>query len=529
MTVTQRAPAPRTTAAPDASRPRVGRLSAARTWPWAVGALVLGVAGARWPVPTLVGLAALAVIVMAFAMPRAVVAITIVGVMLVRPLERLSGLEAIGYLDESLVLLCVTTMPVRRIVVARRRLRTFPGQWWFTGFVVCGLLSAFVMHVPMKIFVLGAFVISKGLLFAWAVAQLDWEERHLAVAARVGVGFIVACLVAAVGNLAAPSAWFAVLASDKNAVEARSFLPSLIGPFTHPLDFGQVMALAFVALVAWRTAVGRTPLTLVLMIATGLAALGTARRTAVGAIVATWFWLQAKLRSTAVLIALLACVPLATVAVVPTVVLVVSTTYHDYIGSGNPEARTVLTVDSFKIAAQHFPGGAGFGRFGSAVAATNYSPEYEALGYPYIWGLGRTAEDGRFLTDTEWPALIGETGFIGALMFAAGLFAIYRAGLRLWRRAATPLVSWVGLTAAGWIVASLVESVATVTFTGPPGFALIFGLAGIIAAVPDGEGDEELEPELDPGHPDAAMTTMIPVISETTVLPTVTDETAARR
>ena len=54
-----------------------------------------------------------------------------------------------------------------------------------------------------------------------------------------------------------------------------------------------------------------------------------------------------------------------------------------------------------------------------------------ARGYPTIWGLGRTAEDGRFLTDTEWPAIIGETGFFGAAAFAVGLFGIYRAGRRL--------------------------------------------------------------------------------------------------
>ena len=501
---------PRDTTGP--ARPRVGRLSAARTWPWALGAAVLGVAGAFWPLPTLVAVAALGVLVLAFAKPRAIVAITVVGVMFVRPLEHLTNLEPVGYLDESLVLLCAVVLPLRRVVVNRRGLRTFPGQWWFAGYVVCGLLSALVLHVPPNIFLLGAFVTAKGLAFAWAVAQVDWEERHLATAARVGVVIILISLVAALVNLAVPGAWFAVMASDQNAVEARSFLPSLIGPFSHPLDFGQVMAMSFVALLTWRVVVGRSTFTFVLMVATGFAALATARRTAVSACVAAWFWLQAKLRSTAVLIAIVACVPVAAVVLGPPVVLVAQTTYHDYLGSGNPEARTVLTIDSFKVAADHFPLGAGFGRFGSAVAATNYSPEYEARGYPYVWGLGRTAEDGRFLTDTEWPALIGEAGFFGALAFALGLFGVYRAGLRLWKRAATPLVRWAGLMMAGWVVASLVESVATVTFTGPPAFALFFGLAGLIAAVPDGEGDEVPEPELDPRHPDAAMTTMIPVV-----------------
>ena len=307
--------------------------------------------------------------------------------------------------------------------------------------------------MPIGIFLTGAFVISKGLLFGWAVAQVDWTERHLARAARTGAVVIVVALVATAVNLAVPSAWEAVLASDPNAVEARSFLPSLIGPFTHPIDLGQFMSLSFVAVTAWRATVRRSPFTLVLMGASVLGAIGTARRTAAGSVVAAWLWFCAKARSTMVLVALLACLPVAVVLLADPLATVVAATYQDYLGNGNPEARTVLTRDSVAVAAAHFPGGAGFGRFGSAVAAANYSPEYVARGYPSIWGLGRTQEDGRFLTDTEWPAIIGEAGLIGALAFALGLLGVYRAGLRLWtsdRRAARPLGgSAVGRVAGG--------------------------------------------------------------------------------
>ena len=143
----------------------------------------------------------------------------------------------------------------------------------------------------------------------------------------------------------------------------------------------------------------------------------------------------------------------------------------------------MLTVDSFGVATEYFPGGAGFGRFGSAVAATTYSPEYVARGYPEIWGLGTTPEEGRFLTDTEWPAIIGESGFFGALAFALALGAIYRAGRRLWSSSTSPVVRWTGLLLMGWLVACVVQSIATVSFTGPPVFGLFFGLVGIVAAL----------------------------------------------
>src|SRR5688500_10479755 len=35
-------------------------------------------------------------------------------------------------MDEALILLCLITMPLRR-VIARQPLRDFPGQWWFAG------------------------------------------------------------------------------------------------------------------------------------------------------------------------------------------------------------------------------------------------------------------------------------------------------------------------------------------------------------------------------------------------------------
>jgi hypothetical protein len=301
----------------------------------------------------------------------------------------------------------------------------------------------------------------------------------------VGTVLILVVLAAAAVNLAIPGPWEAVLVTDTNAVESRSFLPSLVGPFTHPLDLGQFTALSFVALAAWRATVRKTTFTLVLMVVTALGALATARRTAIGSIVATWLWLQAKMRATAVVVGLLACLPVAALVLAVPLAEVVQTTYHDYIGKGTPEARTVLTVDSVKVAAGYFPLGAGFGRFGSAGAATNYSPEYVARGYQYVWGLGSTEEEGRFLTDTEWPAIVGETGFFGAAAFALGLLGAYRAGLRLWRGNGDPVVRWAALTSAGWVVASLVQSVATVTFTGPPTFGLVFGLIGIVAALAD--------------------------------------------
>lgn len=454
-------------------------------WPWPLAAAAAGALAVVRPEVGLVVVGAAALLLLAVAVPRATVGVTVLAVLFVRPLEHLVPVPQLGYLDEALVVVCAVTLPVRR-VLARRRLRTFPGQWWFAAFALAGLLSGLAGDVAVMTVLTGGFVICKGLLFAWAVAQLDWEERHVRTAARAGAVLVVGCLAATAVNLVVPGVWTAVLASDANAVESRSFLPSLIGPFSHPIDLGQFMSLAAVAVAAWRVAVGRSTFTAALVVATAAAALLSARRTAIAALAAAWLWVQATARSAGVLLTVAVCVPLAALVLAAPLAAVVSATYHDYLApSAEPEARTVLTIDSVEIAAEEFPAGAGFGRFGSAVAASTYSPEYVERGYPEIWGLGRTADDGRFLTDTEWPAIIGESGLLGAAAFALGLLAIHRAARRLWRTPGPAPVRWTGLLAVGWTLACLVQSVGTVTFTGPPVYGLFFGLVGVLAALSD--------------------------------------------
>jgi hypothetical protein len=467
-----------------ARRPR-RRISALTAWPWPLAAAAVGVVAVASPLAALAVVGGAVVVGLTAIAPGAVVGFTVFAVLFVRPLEHLIPVSTLGYLDEVLVLLCAVVLPLRRLARGGR-LRAFPGQWWFAGFAVAGLLSGIALGVAPVTFGSGAAVICKGLVFAWAVAQVDWEERHLRVAAGGGAVLVIACLVATALNYVLPGPWNAVMASDPNAIESRGILPSLVGPFSHPIDLGQFMALSAIALTAWRIAVRRGPLTFALMVATAAGAVLSARRTAISSLVAGWLWVKAVGRSTGALLAIAVCVPLAALVLAAPIGVVVSSTYQDYISPhGEPEARTVLTLDSIGVAADHFPAGAGFGRFGSAIAAETYSPEYVARGYPDIWGLGRTEEDGRFLTDTEWPAIIGETGFLGTAAFAFGLFAIHRASRRLWLSSAPPLHRWAGLVAVGWTVACLVQSVATVTFTGPPIYGLYFGLVGVVTALAD--------------------------------------------
>lgn len=78
-------------------------------------------------------------------------------------------------------------------------------------------------------------------------------------------------------------------------------------------------------------------------------------------------------------------------------------------------ARFILMRDGIKLAQNYFPLGTGFGTFGSNIAATYYSPLYYKLGYASIMHMSPGNID--FLSDTFWPIVITQAGFIGSVFF----------------------------------------------------------------------------------------------------------------
>lgn len=80
-------------------------------------------------------------------------------------------------------------------------------------------------------------------------------------------------------------------------------------------------------------------------------------------------------------------------------------------------ARSVLLITSFDIARMFFPFGSGFATFGSAVTADPlfYSPLYYYFGLDSIWGL--TPMNPTYFSDTFWPIVVAQSGYIGAACF----------------------------------------------------------------------------------------------------------------
>ncbi len=85
---------------------------------------------------------------------------------------------------------------------------------------------------------------------------------------------------------------------------------------------------------------------------------------------------------------------------------------NEYYVEFDKAPRRILTEDSITIAKQLFPIGSGFGSFGSSMAAQYYSRLYLKLKYYTYYGMGEETK-ANFLSDTFWPTVIAQTGWIG--------------------------------------------------------------------------------------------------------------------
>lgn len=150
----------------------------------------------------------------------------------------------------------------------------------------------------------------------------------------------------------------------------------------------------------------------------------------------------------------------------------------DYV-NGNP--RLLLYATSVDVARDHFPLGAGLGRYGSPMSRIDFSPLYARYGLDRIWGL--TPQYDAYITDTFWPHVLGEVGVFGLIAYLVFLTAL---GLGLWRATrgvVDPFAHAFALGALMVFVHATVESLASSMYESPPRIYLLFGACAIALAL----------------------------------------------
>lgn len=456
-------------------------------WNIAAGILVLAVTALAMEAPTLTlaAIAAVALTIIFFVKPKFGAGLAVVVMLFGSSLSTATGIDLLGYLDEALVVLPFIVFTIRRLL-HQQRLRYLPGSLWLGAYLALGAISGLVNEVPLLLASQSTFLMLKGFLFAFALAQIDWNTEDVRRLVRPSAWVVAIILLISVVNLAMPGAWASLLSRRNTGVDYRLGLPSLIGPFDHEVVYGQFMALAVIAIVAYRANVGKGWVSAVLLFGTAVGAILSFRRKAIVAAIAASFaalmFSKGKKLNAAVWAMLI--LPALVFVGWDAITSIVSATYVEYFYNPDQTARTVLHRDAVGLAAAAFPLGVGFGRFGSYMASQVYSPEYLQLGYPHIYGLA-PGNRGPYLSDTFWPAILGESGFLGALAFLLAVLVMARRGVALAKTHDDKYVRWTGVVLAAWTVEFLIESVAAPVFNSPPLFVLLFGLAGMVAALSD--------------------------------------------
>ena len=86
-------------------------------------------------------------------------------------------------------------------------------------------------------------------------------------------------------------------------------------------------------------------------------------------------------------------------------------------------ARKQLTNKSVEILKDYFPVGTGFGTYASYMSTKNYSPVYYKYNLNNIYGLEK--DHAIFVSDTFWPMILGQFGFLGLISYLICLYIIY--------------------------------------------------------------------------------------------------------
>lgn len=103
--------------------------------------------------------------------------------------------------------------------------------------------------------------------------------------------------------------------------------------------------------------------------------------------------------------------------------------YYFFSSIANVSARGVLLKNCFVIARDHFPFGTGFATYASYYSGVAYSPIYKKYGISLIYGIQQNNYN--FISDSFWPMIIGQNGYLGFIFFIAVLIILFRKIQRL--------------------------------------------------------------------------------------------------
>ncbi len=333
--------------------------------------------------------------------------------------------------------------------------------------------------VPYQMAFFDLFLLLKGFMVFYIFYSLKFSSENLSKTMKAFFGLAVIVLMLGIVDLIAPQS-FRALIHSRQFVEYRFGIPSVQSIFIHPGVFGWFMAFSACFALAFYSVVGKKKyLFLFVMFLFGLI-LSMRFKPMIGILFAgllPFFIISGKRRIKFIAIA---CCLLLLLGVFfgARAKLLIDDKVHTYLRGPRLEnvARNVLYSTGFRIAKDFFPFGSGLGTFGGWIAAIYYSPLYSRYGISSVYGLEK---DGHFLTDTFWPYITGQFGFIGILMYVWILFSFSYTMMKIFKRTDDLIVKAFALGVMMVLVEAVFESVAQPIFLSPPPYFFIFACLGL--------------------------------------------------
>lgn len=347
------------------------------------------------------------------------------------------------------------------------------------GIFILGLISSLINEVPAAIVLQGAFLMTKGFLYLFIFANIHFSEQDIKKYIKVFKISAIIVLIFAVIDLLMP-ALFRSLIHTTGRIEYRFGVASVKSLFNTPIVYGWFMVFASMyALTKFKVDGGKKYLLFTMVFI--FASLLSFRFKTTISILVIFLFFYLLYGSRKVLAYMLP------VALFGLLLFFISGDYFiNFIqftleryanADWNDTARTALYYISTVVANSQFPFGAGFGRYGGFIAAQEYSPIYYQYGLHHIYGLH--PDNPNFATDTYWPNIIGEIGYIGAILLAVFLvFTVVRL-FKGYTKVENKTMQGIILFASFVLIQALVESLASPVFNSPPRNVIIFALVGI--------------------------------------------------
>ncbi|HEX6473780.1 MAG TPA: hypothetical protein VF114_01675, partial [Candidatus Limnocylindria bacterium] len=371
-------------------------------------------------------------------------------------------------------------------------------------FIVAAVASSLVAAVPLEIAAPGLVLVSKAILFFYIVMWTPFPTWAVSGALRIGLVAGLAVMALGLIEFINPPVFqsFFGLPEYIRSRGAGAVVKSL---FAHPALFG--FFTTFVALFAFaQYHVSRQWRWLGVALFLSIGPFLSARRRAILALLGGLFtgFLESlrRVRSPRAIartwLPVLAGLLLIGAMFMSGLADLYAATIENYIGrtptgvigeegnpmigeTENPQARLALYQGAVWVAEDHFPLGAGLGRYGTWMSRQRYSPIYFQYNLDVVPGLRERRPSA--VTDTFWPAILGESGVIGLVGYIGFLGTL---AFMLWREAGRddgPLLRVLRFGAGMVFAQVIIESLASSMFHSPPRVYLFYLVVGAIAAI----------------------------------------------